>query len=129
MARKTTIETINKLRAKGDGKRFEEVARKILTAMLNGELVMEEQPLEDDGIHEIHEYFGTMGDFEVAAQRLKKHNGINPRFNLKIVKGNKTIELGGQFAAKAYSMSSLAAREDEDAVTDDEVAELLEALA
>ena len=128
MPRKTTAATIAKLRAKGDGKRFEAVARKVLMLMVEGELLLEEQPLEDDGIHEVHEYFGQHGDLEVSAQRLKKHNGINPRFNLKIVNGNTTVEIGGQFAAKAYSMSALVARVDEDEVSDDEVSELLAAL-
>jgi hypothetical protein len=128
MPRKTTAATIAKLRAKGDGKRYEPVARKVLTLMLEGALILEEQPLDDDGIHEVHEYFGQHGDMEISSQRLKKHNGINPRFNLKIVNGSTEINIGGQFAAKAYSMANLSAREDENEVSDDEVGELLEAL-
>ena len=128
MPRITTPSSIEKMRLRMDLRKYEPVAKKILLAMLERKLVLEEQPLDDDGLHEVHEYFGELGDLEISSQRLKKHNGINPRFALKIVNNTTTVELSGTFAAKAYHMAAKAADTEENKADEGEVADLLAAI-
>ena len=122
------MESINKLKIRADQRKYEPLAKKVLVAMLEKRLELEEQPLVDDGIFMIHEYFGELGEIEVSVQRMKKHNGINPRFNLKIYSDSVSVDVGGRFAAKAYSMASLEARKEEDSVSDEDVQKLIDAM-
>jgi hypothetical protein len=128
MPRKTTLESIEKLKMRPAQRKFEPLAKKVLIALMEGKLSLEEQPIEDDGIHEIHEYYGELGDLEVSVQRLKKHNGINPRFNLRLIGDTTSVDIAGRFARKAYSMAALEARKEEEAISDADVEKLLNAI-
>ena len=128
MARKNTINSIERLRVLNVNEKIERAVKDIAIKIMNNEIDFEEEPVHNDGIYDIHEYYAEYNDLEIYVQRLKKTNGINPRFNMKILFDNDTVNIGGGVAAKSYNMITNKLNSEDHYFTNEDADILLKAL-
>jgi hypothetical protein len=126
MPRKLTAESL--LKHKSDNPRLDILARKVVLAISERKIPMEEQPIRDDGLAEIFEFSGEWKGMYITARRSKKWGGIFPRFFLEINNGSERYTVKGALASKAYYSSEMNVNKEEEAIDENELTALLASL-
>ena len=131
MARPLTKESLKKLKSSGSEAK-DKFLQRVIWAIHKQEFKLhkEEDSIEEDeyGIEfECSAYYGDFKSIGVTIKQLKKPNGIYPRYYIQIETDEDSFEVGGEYGAKAWKVTTKATIAKEE-INEDKLLDLLNEL-